>query len=179
LVIFSDDHGATWQRGGVAGAGGGEIQVAETVGGGLLASMRDNNFATTGVRTFSRSNDGGLTWGAIYTSTTNQSALPDPACQGSILRLSTTHDSNRSRLVFANPADSSSRVNMTLRVSFDEGATWPVTDVICPGSSAYSALTKLANAEVGLLFETANYTRIDFVWRSVSNMSRGEDGLRP
>jgi len=179
LVIYSDDHGVTWQRGGVAGAGGGEIQVAETAGGGLLASMRDNNFATTGVRTFSRSTDGGLTWFAIYTSTTNQAALPDPACQGSILRLTTTNDSNRSRLVFANAADSSSRINMTLRVSFDEGATWPVTDVIYAGSSAYSALTRLASAEVGLLFETDNYTRIDFVRRSVPEMSGGADALPP
>jgi hypothetical protein len=32
---------------------------------------------------------------------------------------------------------------------------------------------------VGLLFEAANYTRIDFVRRSVSDMSRGEDTLPP
>jgi len=177
MVIYSDDHGQTWQRGGVAGLGGGEIQVAETAGGGLLASMRDNNFATSGVRTFSRSSDGGLTWGEPYTSTPNQPALPDPACQGSILRLTTTHDSNASRLVFANAADASSRIKMTLRLSYDEGATWPVSHLVYAGSSAYSSLTRLATDEVGLLYEVDNYTRIDFVRRSVEEISGGSDAL--
>lgn len=179
LVIYSDDHGETWKRGGGAGVGGGEIQVAETPNGGLLASMRDNHFPTTGVRTFSRSADGGLTWGPVYTSTPRQPALPDPANQGSILRLTTTNHSNASRLVFANAADSSSRVRMTLRLSYDEGQTWPVTDLISAGSSAYSALCKLATGEIGLLFERSNYTRIDFVRRSVSDMTRGTDKLPP
>lgn len=177
MVIYSDDHGQTWQRGGVAGLGGGEIQVAETAGGGLLASMRDNNFATSGVRTFSRSSDGGLTWGEPYTSTPNQPALPDPACQGSILRLTTTNDSNASRLVFANAADASSRIKMTLRLSYDEGATWPVSHLVYAGSSAYSSLTRLATDEVGLLYEVDNYTRIDFVRRSVEEISGGSDAL--
>ncbi len=177
MIIFSDDHGQTWQRGGVAGLGGGEIQVAETAGGGLLASMRDNNFPTTGVRTFSRSSDGGITWGEPYTSTPNQPALPDPACQGSILRLTTTNDSNASRLIFANAADSSSRIKMTLRISYDEGATWPVSHLVYAGSSAYSSLTRLANDDVGLLFEVDNYTRIDFVRRSVAEISGGSDAL--
>lgn len=179
MTIYSDDHGQTWQRGGVAGLGGGEIQVAETQGGGLLASMRDNNFPTTGVRTFSRSADGGQTWQPVYTSSPGQPALPDPANQGSLLRLTFTNDSNRSRMIFANAADSSSRVRMTLRMSYDEGQTWPVTDVIYSGSSAYSALCKTADSRVGLLFERANYTRIDFVLRSIPEMSRGADRLPP
>lgn len=175
LVIYSDDHGITWKRGGIAGAGGGEIQVAETAGGGLLASMRDNNFPTSGVRTFSRSTDGGITWGAPFTSAPGQPALPDPDCQGSILRISTTNDSNRSRLVFANPAHSSSRVAMTLRLSYDEGQTWTASNLVYSGSSAYSAVAPLANGDVGLLFEAANYKRIDFVRRSVAEISGGTD----
>lgn len=179
MVIYSDDHGATWKRGGVAGLGGGEIQVAETLGGGLLASMRDNNFPTSGVRTFSRSTDSGLTWQPVYTSTSEQPGLPDPANQGSILRLTTTNDSNRSRLVFANAADPTTRIKMTLRMSYDEGRTWPVADLIYAGSSAYSALCKTADGRVGLLFERANYTRIDFVLRSVSAITGGADKSPP
>lgn len=179
MIIFSDDHGATWQLGGVAGAGGGEIQVAETAGGELLASMRDNNFPTTGVRTFSRSTDGGLTWSAPYTSTPEQPALPDPACQASILRLTTTNDSNASRIVFANAADGSTRIKMTLRISYDEGQTWPVNHLVHAAGSAYSALTKLATGDVGLLYEADGYQRIDFVRRSVSQISDGSDSLPP
>lgn len=178
-IIFSDDHGATWQRGGNAGTGGGEIQIVETTNGALLASIRDNGFSWSGVRTFSRSDDGGLTWGSLYTTTTNQSTLPDPACQGSILRLTTTNDSNASRIIFANAAATSTRTAMTLRVSYDEGQTWPVTNLIYAGSSAYSALAKLATTEVGLILEIANYTRIDFARRSVSQISGGQDLLPP
>jgi hypothetical protein len=131
------------------------------------------------VRTFSRSDDGGLTWGSLYTTTSNQPALPDPACQGSILRLTTTNDSNASRIIFANAAATSTRTAMTLRVSYDEGQTWPVTNLIYAGSSAYSALAKLATTEVGLIFEIANYTRIDFTRRSVSQLSGGQDSPPP
>ena len=178
MVIYSDDHGVTWKRGGVAGAGGGEIQVAETPDGGLLASMRDNDFPTSGVRTFSRSADGGVTWGPVYTSTPTQPALPDPACQGSLIRLSWASP-DRSRLVFANAAHASQRVNMTLRLSYDEGQTWPASMVVYSGSSAYSALAPLATGDVGLLYEADNYTKINYVRASVSQISGGADSLAP
>jgi len=105
--------------------------------------------------------------------------LPDPACQASIIRLTTTNQSNANRLVHANAADSSSRIKMTLRMSYDEGQTWPVTDLIYAGSSAYSALAPLTSGEVGLLFEADGYTRIDFVRRSVEEMTNGADSLPP
>ncbi len=178
-LIYSDDHGLTWHLGGNAGTGGGEVQMAETPDGGLIASMRDASFSWSGVRTFSRSTDGGATWGAPYTNTTNPPTIPDPACQGNIYRLTSTNDSNASRLIHANAASASSRVNMTLRISYDEGATWPVSNQVYSGSSAYSALTRLATTEVGLLFEANNYTRIDFVRRSVSQISGGSDSLPP
>jgi sialidase-1 len=177
-VIYSGDHGQTWHLGGNAGTGGGEIQIAETPGGGLLASIRNNGLGT-GVRHFNRSPDAGITWGTPYSSTTNQPAIPDPTCQGSILRLTTSSDSNASRLIHANAANSSARVNMTIRISYDEGQTWPVSNQVYSGSSAYSALTKLATGEVGLLFEIDNYTHIDFVRRSVSQMTEGSDSLPP
>ncbi len=176
-MIYSDDHGATWKLGGNCATGGGEIQIAEAPNGGLLASMRDNAFSWSGVRTFSRSTNGGLTWGTPFYSFTNLSTIPDPACQGSILRLSTTNDSNASRLVLANCASSSSRVTMTLRLSYDEGQTWPVSNLVYAGVSGYSALTKLATGEIGLLNEVNNYSRIDFVRRSVASVSGGTDAL--
>jgi hypothetical protein len=176
LVIYSDNHGATWQRGATI-AGGGEVQVAETPSGGLIASMRDSSFAWSGVRTFSRSTDGGATWGVAFTNTMNPPSIPDPACQGSIYRLTTTNDSNASRLIHANAANSSSRVNMTLRISYDEGATWPVSNQVYAAGSAYSSVTKLATGDVGLLFEKDPYGDLDYTWRSVSQMTGGADSL--
>ncbi len=178
-LIYSDDHGQTWHRGGSAGAGGGEVQMAETPDGGLLSTMRDSSFPDTGKRHFSRSFDGGLTWSAPFSNTTNPPYIPDPVNQGSILRLTTTNASNASRLIHANAASSSSRVNMTLRISYDEGQTWPVSNQVYSGSSAYSSLAPLATGEVGLLFESDNYSRIDFARRSVTQISGGADSLPP
>jgi sialidase-1 len=175
-VIYSDDHGATWQRGELI-TGGGEIQVCETAGGGLLASMRDNNFAWSGVRTFARSTNGGATWGPAYTNTVIPPTMADPQCQGNVFRLTTTNDSNASRLIHANAAHPSSRVNMTLRISYDEGQTWPVSNMVYAGGSAYSSVTRCANGEVGLLFEKDPYGNLDFIRRSIAEISGGADSL--
>lgn len=178
-LIYSDDHGQTWQLGGNAGTGGGEIQIAETAGGGLIASMRDNGFPGSGVRWFNRSPDGGQTWGTPYTQTAQQSAIPDPGCQGNIFRLTTTNDSNASRLIHANAAHASSRVNMMLRLSYDEGQTWPVSHLVYPGGSAYSSVTRLATGDVGLFFEKDPYGSLFFTRRSVAQITDGNDSLPP
>ncbi|HEX5223248.1 MAG TPA: exo-alpha-sialidase [Verrucomicrobiae bacterium] len=176
-AIYSDDHGVTWTRSANAITNGGEIQVVELPGGELLASCRDNGFSWSGVRTFARSTDGGATWGLPYTSTVNPPIIPDPQCQGNIYRLTTTHDSNASRIIHANAAHPSSRVNMTLRISYDEGATWPVSNQVYAAGSAYSAVTKLATGDVGLLFEKDPYGSLAYTWRSVSDLTGGADSL--
>lgn len=177
MVIYSDDHGATWQRSLNAVTNGGEIQVAELTGGVLLASMRDNGFSWGGVRTFAISTNGGRNWDLPYTNTINPPTLADPACQGNIYRLTTTNDSNASRLVHANAASASGRVNMTLRISYDEGQTWPVSNQVYAAGSAYSSVTKLANGDVGLLFEKDPYGNLDYARRSVFDISGGADLL--
>jgi len=179
MVIYSDDHGMTWQRSANSITYGGEIQVAELPGGELLASMRDNGFSWSGVRTFSRSTDGGITWGEPYTSFPTPPSIPDPQCQGNIFRLTTTNDSDKSRLIHANASHPSSRVNMTLRVSYDEGQSWAVSNQVYAGGSAYSSVAKLATGEVGLLFEKDPYGSLDYVRRSITQITGGADSLPP
>jgi sialidase-1 len=165
LVIYSDDHGDTWHLGGTSAQGGGESQIAETSDGTILATIRNNDLPEKGVRYFNTSLDGGITWGTPYFQTTNQLALPDPKCQGSLLAL--TSSKKPCPLVMLNAAHSSARSNATLRVSYDSGKTWPINNTICAGSSAYSALTELSNGDVGILLETDNYRRIVFQRRQL------------
>ena len=45
------------------------------------------------------------------------------------------------------------RENLTVRMSYDDGATWPVTKSIYPGPAAYSSLAVLPDGSIGLLYE--------------------------
>jgi sialidase-1 len=165
-VFYSDDQGETWQIGGSVGLHTCECQVAETLEGdrpGLLLNSR-NHWARSGgrpdlagVRIISRSSDGGGTW----SEPTFDKTLIEPTCQGCLFRYSWAEDSDRSRILFANPA-SQSRGRMTVRLSYDEGRTWPVSRLVDPGSSAYSCLARLSDGRIGLLYESGGYKRVTF-----------------
>ncbi len=52
---------------------------------------------------------------------------------------------------------------MTLRMSADEGKTWPVSRVLWPGPAAYSCLAALPDGSIACLFEAGEkhpYERI-------------------
>ena len=57
-------------------------------------------------------------------------------------------------LLFLNPASREERVRMTLRMSPDQGRSWPVSRLLHEGPSAYSDMVQLNNREVLLLMET-------------------------
>jgi sialidase-1 len=69
-------------------------------------------------------------------------------CQASILRL----PGENGGVLFSNPA-STKREKLTVRLSRDEGKTWPLAKVLHPGPAAYSCLTVLPGGEVGCLYE--------------------------
>jgi len=97
----------------------------------------------------SEDGDGGLTWMAPR----SDPALIEPICQGAIRRCRWAGKEGGSVILFSNPASRSARVNLTVRASFDDGDTWPVSQVVHPGPSGYSDLAVLANGEIGCLFE--------------------------
>jgi sialidase-1 len=176
MCLYSDDHGETWRRSESAGVGGGEVQMAETAGGELVASMRDNGFPTRGVRTFNRSADGGVTWGVPYHSSETQAALPDPECQGNIYRLRHSPAGAAGRLVQVNAASATRRENLTLRISDDGGVTWPIARTIYAGPAAYSAVAELANGDLGVLFEKDPYGNLDYVRLPLAALAGAEGG---
>jgi sialidase-1 len=63
-------------------------------------------------------------------------------------------------LVFSNPAVPRGRNHLTVRVSLNDGKTWPHSRLICEGSSAYSSLAALPSDEIGLLYERDDYKYI-------------------
>ena len=145
-VIFSDDHGATWQLGGIEDEKTNESTVVELADGSLLHNMR--SYHKTNRRAVATSKDAGATWSPVKL----DNALIEPVCQASILRGTWPADGTKSRILFSNPA-SVKRENLTVRVSYDEGATWPVSKVIYAGPAAYSGLTVLPDESIACLFE--------------------------
>ena len=160
-AVISDDRGATWHYGATAGettpGHANEVQFAELSDGTVLLNARNQGGAR--IRKTARSRDGGETW----TPLAEDAALPDPACQASLLRISHPTDPARSVLLFSNPASTTGRNTGTLRASFDDGATWPHSRVIYPGSFAYSCLAPVSMSEVGCLFERDGNKKISFV----------------
>ncbi len=144
-VIYSDDHGKTWHLGGNEEEKTNESAVAELSDGSLLHNMR--SYHKQNRRAVATSKDGGMTWSPVRLDQT----LIEPICQGSLVR-GTWPEDGKSRLLFSNPA-SLKRDHLTVRVSYDEGATWATSKLIFEGPSAYSSLAMLPDKSVGCLFE--------------------------
>jgi sialidase-1 len=148
-VIFSKDHGSTWQLGGTV-PGGEEATLVQLDNGDLYINVRP---VAPGYRVTARSTDQGITWQDV----TQDPTLPDPACQGSMIKI---EKADGSLYLFTNPADTLHREKMTLRLSSDECRTWSKARVLYDGLSAYSALSLIdaENLTVGCIFENgANF----------------------
>jgi sialidase-1 len=172
-VVFSDDGGRRWQIGGSADAGTNESQVVELADGRLMLNMRNHPPKAENFRMIATSDDLGGTWSAAKP----DAALIEPPAQASLLRLTTAAAGGRNRLLFSNPA-SARRERMTVRMSEDEGASWPVSRIVHEGPAAYSSLIVLADRSIGLLFERGDrspYEKITFVRFPVQWLAEGKD----
>ena len=176
-VMISDDHGQTWQLGGIVGPHTNECQIAEIVENdkpAILINARNHwgragKPELSGKRLVSRSFDGGQSWSEAEV----DDVLIEPICQASLFRYSDAASDRNSILLFANPA-SSRRDHLTVRISYDEGRTWPVSRVIEDGSAAYSCLTRLKDGRIGILYERDDYKRLAFATFTTAWMRRAE-----
>jgi iduronate 2-sulfatase len=172
-AAYSDDEGETWTYGKTAPDDetglGNEVQMVELADGTVMLNSRTQDGTKHRKVAFSR--DGGETWSPLRDDPT----LIEPQCQGTILRYSDPLDGKRSRILFANPASQSGRQNGMIRLSYDEGKTWPVGKVVCPGSFAYSCLTVLPDGAIGLLYERDGYRAISFCKVTLDWLTDGKD----
>jgi len=162
-AIFSDDGGRTWRAGESVSPHTDECQLVELGDGTLLINMRNywgrdgGRPERGGRRAVARSHDGGATWSDVSFDAT----LVEPICQASLISVERPDGSRL--LCFANPASSTTRHRLTLRVSFDEGATWPVERLIDAGAAAYSALAWLGEGQVAILYERDDYRYLTYL----------------
>lgn len=158
-VFYSDDHGVTWKLGGTVGDHTDECQVVELHDGRLMINMRNywsregGQKELGGKRSVAISNDGGETWEDFQFDET----LIEPVCQASFLK----HSDDVYRpapLLFSNPASTKNRSNLTVRMSSDQGTTWPISKSIHAGPAAYSCLAVLPDRSIGCLYESGDNT---------------------
>lgn len=167
-AVFSDDHGRTWRRGAAPANRDGvpnETAIVELAGGDVMINAR--RWTGAGVRKVAVSKDGGETFGE----TVAEPALRCDGTQGSMLRYAFPDRPGAggvSRIVYAGPGGPARRTNGTLHVSHDEGATWSPGCVVVPGKFAYSAMVRLSDGDIGLVYEPAGHTEILFTRVSVA-----------
>ncbi len=151
-IIYSKDHGKTWQVGTGAFDDTTEAQVVEIEPGVLMLNCRYNRKP---VRVVMTSRDMGKTW---QKHTTSERSLIEPgACMASLIDVDQEVGKNVGNwLLFSNPDSRSGRHHITIKASPDRGLTWPKQHrlLLDEGNGAgYSCMSMIDEKTVGILYE--------------------------
>ena len=152
-VIYSKDHGKTWNISTLARTNTTEAQVAEVEPGILMLNMRDNR---GGSRAVSTTADFGKTWKEHVSS---RKALQEPVCMASLISVKAEDNMlGKDILLFSNPNDTKNRHSITIKASLDGGVTWlPENQLLLDAGWGwgYSCLTMIDKETVGILYESS------------------------
>lgn len=170
VSVYSDDHGKTWHAGEVAVPDNdvsvipNETSVIQLVDGRVMFNSRNESMNYRRLITYSE--DGATDWSEPYF----HDAFFEPICFGAMVRHSMQPLHSKNRILFSNPdsrhdpwvaqrqstprsARNRHRTNLTVRMSYDEGHTWPVSKVIDPEISGYSDMAVTPDGMIHLLYE--------------------------
>ena len=169
-IIWSKDHGLTWDIGTGAKSNTTESQVIELDNGNLMLNMRDNrnreDKSDLNGRSVAISSDLGKTW---VENNKSKGVLIEPVCMASIIKDEFEINNTIQKLVlFSNPASKYQRRNISIRLSFDDGQTWPdkYTTLLDEGiGRGYSCMTKVDEQHIGILYESS---RADLVFQLIN-----------
>lgn len=163
-AFFSDDHGSTWHLGDTLDVpGSNESTAAEADDGAVVMNSRDQS-GSSHARIIAISNNGAAGWNRHFIA----HDLPDPICQGSMLRYAPKK--GKPALLFSNAGSTTDRVNLTISVSRDGGLTWPRHTLIYTGPSAYSDIVLMRHGKVGILWEHGSDSGIGFTTRKIKSL---------
>lgn len=172
-VIYSDDRGRTWQPGelavpaDLAFGSPSEHEAVELANGHVMLNLRTDSSTHRRLVTWSR--DGATAWSRPV-------FVPDllePICMAGFLRLS------GHKLLFSNP-DNLDRIdgkaapgkprdrrNLTVKLSRDDGATWPTARTLEPARTGYSDLAAGRHGEIYCFYErrgALTIARFNLAW---------------
>ena len=190
VSVYSDDDGKTWNRGDVVAENSDEIivpnetSVIELADGRIMFNIR--NESTNFRRLVSFSKDGATGW----TPPEYADAFFEPICFASMVRYSKKPSNKKNRILFCNPdsrkthvsakvghtklsARARIRSNLTIRMSYDEGISWPVKKEIDSGISGYSDLAVTPDGMIHCFYEGGTLTGSHYknAWMSISSFN--------
>jgi sialidase-1 len=187
-VLYSDDFGKTWDTGDVISPNNdtlifpNEAVCVETADGFVMFNMR--NESPNYRRLVSISPNGISNWTRPYYSDN----FFEPICHASMIRYSVRPFQDENRILFVNPdsrmtpwslkrgtttkaAPKRERSNLTLRISYDEGVTFPVSQVIDPGIAGYSDLAVDNQGVIHCLYESGMKNNNKYLPSAISLVS--------
>lgn len=164
-TIYSDDHGRTWQRGEIAVpdtpqfVNPNETVVVQLADGRVMLNSRSESerhrrLVTTGP-------DGASNW----TQPQFHEALLEPICMAGIARVRLPAANLPGLIAFSNPHNlsrrdgneipgrSRDRVNLSIKLSEDEGRTWTTNRTLEESFSGYSDLAALPDGTILCFYE--------------------------
>lgn len=169
-ITYSTDGGNTWKTSQAAYQGVTECAVVQLSDGQLMLNMRcsanKGKLGDDNGRAVAVTRDLGKSW-SEHPSSFN--ALPEPVCMASLFRHDYKKRSKpRSMLLFSNPNSKEFREHITVKISHDDGNSWPQADWILLDEGrgrGYSCLTTVDERHIGILYESSQadlvFQRID------------------
>jgi sialidase-1 len=201
-VLYSDDNGAAWKAGDMVPdtiKNPSETAAVQLEDGRVMLFMRNENTEHY-THAISSSKDGATGW----TPPEFHPDLYSPICFATAIRLSSsTSGDEKSRLLFAHPNNPNNtevirpawgvrpRERMTVRVSYDEGKTWPVHRMLSSERCGYADLAIGADGMIYCLYERGymkgnnlntrylSFARFNLEWLSCGADSAGRIMVLP
>jgi sugar lactone lactonase YvrE len=164
-TIFSDDHGITWQAGEIAipnerdFVNPNETHLVERADGSVLLNTRSESRFNRRLTTVSP--DGASGW----TTPDFHPQLLEPICMAGLCRVRWPTAETAGCIAFSNPDNLArrdqkegpgrgrDRVNLSIKLSDDDGATWSANRVLEESFSAYSDLATLPDGTLLCFYE--------------------------
>lgn len=159
-IIYSKDGGKNWMSSKPSYTNTTENMVVQLSDGSIMQNMRDNrnrqDKSETNGRAIYTTADLGNSW---KVHPTHHGSLIEPVCMASIYKHEYIDNKGekKSVLLFSNPNSKYERKSMTIKVSFDDGQSWPeenwllLDDLALQGG--YSSITSIDNNTIGILYE--------------------------
>ncbi len=173
-VAYSDDHGETWQWGGSSQGFVAEACIVELSDGSVYMNNRNHDPKSMGYRSWCISRDGGET----FTEFGVDETLIESKCHASLARYTAGGESaggDPAPILFCNPpvfegkwqspsrgCGKLCRTNQTVRVSYDDCKTWPVSRRISE-NGGYSSMVVLDDGTILCGFDRDVF-RFNMAW---------------